>query len=57
MIGREKGKVPYVDEDEYDIYCWLYVFDEMFDMDEGYCCENCGCPLSWYAFYNGLCEC
>lgn len=43
MIGRAKKKYPYVHEDELEIYCWLYVFDDMWDLDEEFFyCEFCG---------------
>ena len=57
MIGREKGKVPYVDPDELEIPCWLYIYDEYSDTDEGYYCDICGAWLTYYQYSTGWCEC
>lgn len=57
MLGREKSKEPYVDEDEMEIDCQLYIFDEMFDLDEFYYCDYCGGWLSKYVYEHKSCEC
>lgn len=53
----KKDKSPYVAPEEKDIYCCLYVFDDMLDMDEEYCCETCGGKLNYWAYISGWCEC
>lgn len=53
----KKDKAPYVDTEELEIYCWLYVFDDMWDLDEGYYCATCGKWLTKCEHEAGWCEC
>lgn len=57
MIGRAKSVEPLVDEEEYEVPCWLYVFNDGEDLDEFYFCDYCGGWISKYVYEHNLCEC
>lgn len=56
-IKTHKVKVPPLLEEEAVIYSDLYVFDEMWDLDEGYFCDHCGRWLTKWEHEMGWCEC
>lgn len=56
-IKTHKVKAPPLIEEEVDLSSELYVFDEMWDLDEGFYCENCGQWLTKFEYYAGDCEC
>lgn len=53
----KKNKAPPLLEEEAVIYSDLYVFDEMWDLDEGYYCDHCGGWLTKWEHEMGWCEC